>query len=122
MSRLRELGALPWDHNAIRIGFNDDEPPAVMFHREALPGALVSWAWSQLMSLNSMLEAVLETRHSSSDGADIAGAVQTVLVPVINALQFSEERAHQLRLGSAGPRGSRGRKRTNRRRSKAATA
>lgn len=122
MSSHRGLGAMPETCNAIRVGTSDDEPPAVVFHEQALPGALVSWAWCQLVALNSMLDAIIEARRGQLDGPDIAGGVQAVLVPVINALEFSEERAHQLRLGSAGTRGSRGRKRRNRRRSKAAEA
>ena len=97
MNAPRSLSAMPEDHDAIRVRIDSDEPPAVMFHEHARPGALVSWAWSQLMALNSMLDAIIDARTGRLDGPDIAGAVQAVLVPVMNALNFSEERAHQLR-------------------------
>jgi hypothetical protein len=87
---------MPETCNAIRVGTSDHEPPAVVFHEQALPGALVSWAWCQLVALNSMLDAIIETRRGQLDGPDIAGGVQAVLVPVINALEFSEQRAHEL--------------------------
>jgi hypothetical protein len=96
MSSHRRLGAMPETCNAIRFGSFEDEPPAVVFHKQAIPGALVSWAWSQLIALNSMLDAIIETRRGPLDGPDIAGGVQAVLVPVINALEFSEQRAHEL--------------------------
>lgn len=119
----RGLSAMPETSSAIRLGTFEDEPPAVVFHEQALPGALVSWAWCQLVALNSMLDAILATRRGPLDGPDVAGSVQVVLVPVINALELSEERAHQLRLASAGTHASRGKmKRRNRRRRKAAAA
>lgn len=97
MNARRDQGAMPWDHNAIRVRFDDDEPHALVFHEQALPGALVSWAWSQLMALNALLDAILEARREDPDGSSFAAAVQNVLLPVINALAFSEQRAHQLR-------------------------
>ncbi len=99
----REFCAMPDGQNGIRIDFDEDEPPAVIFNDQALPSALVSWAWSELMALNSLLDAITERSHRSLGDADIAGAVQATLAPVINALRFSEQRAHELRLDSTTP-------------------
>jgi hypothetical protein len=96
MSSHRGLGAMPETCNTIRLGSFEGEPPAVVFHKQATSRALVSWAWSQLTALNSMLDAIIETRRGEIDGPDIAEGVQAVLVPVINALEFSEQRAHEL--------------------------
>lgn len=106
---------MPETCNAIRGGLFDDEPPAVVFHEQARPGALVSWAWSQLVALNSMLDAIIEARRSPLDGPDIAGGVQAVLAPVINALEFSEQRAHELHAGAEASR-SRSRKSSSKKR------
>lgn len=97
-------GPMPEDHDAIRVHFDPDEPPALVFNEHALPGALVSWAWGQLSALDSLLRVASQRRTPDDDDADIVGAVRSVLVPVINALEFSERRAYQLRDGRAGPR------------------
>ena len=89
-------GAVPDDANAIRYRFDEDEPPAVVFSDQAMPGALVSWAWSQLMALDALLAAGLENGSGRDGEPDVAGAVRTVLVPVINALRFSELRAAEM--------------------------
>lgn len=96
----RNLCAMPDGHNGIRVDFDEDEPPAVVFNDQALPSALVSWAWSELMALNSLLNAITETHYRGPGDADIAGAVQATLVPVINALRLSEQRVQELRSAS----------------------
>jgi hypothetical protein len=97
LTRHRNLSAMPGSQNGIRVRFEDDEPPDVAFHEQALPGALVSWAWCQLVALNELLDAITAAQQGSLGGPDTAGAVQSTLVPVINALRFSERRAHELR-------------------------
>ncbi|WP_422011927.1 hypothetical protein [Roseateles sp.] len=97
----RKFCAMPDGQNGIRADFDEDEPPAVIFNDQALPSALVSWAWSELMALNSLLDAITERAHHSLGDPDIAGAVQATLVPVINALRFSEERVCELRIETA---------------------
>ena len=97
MSGGRGTGAMPEGHDAIRIRFEADEPPALVFNDRALPGALVSWAWCQLTALDSLLQAMTDGRQDADGSADVVGAVRSVLVPAINALAFSERRAHELR-------------------------
>jgi hypothetical protein len=118
MSSHRDLGAMPETCNAIRFGLFEEEPPAVVFNKQALPGALVSWAWSQLTALNSMLDAIIEARRGEIDGPDVAGGVQAVLVPVISALEFSEQRAHELQAEAKASR-TRSKKSRRKRRSPA---
>jgi hypothetical protein len=101
---------MPEGHDAIRIRVGADEPPALVFNDHARPGALVSWAWSQLTALDSLLQAMTDRRQDGDDGADIVGAVRSVLVPAINALAFSERRAHELRCERAARPGRRRRK------------
>jgi len=103
-------GAMPEGHDAIRIRLDADEPPALAFNDQALPGALVSWAWCQLRALDSLLQAITEMRQDGRDDADIVGAVRCVLVPAINALAFSERRAHELESGRAASPGRRRKK------------
>ena len=88
--------ATPEATNAIRIAFDEDEPPAIVFNELAHPGALVSWAWCQLIALDSLLAALSENRRAAHV-EDVAGAVRSVLVPAINALVFAERRASELR-------------------------
>lgn len=107
MNRRHGTGAMPEGHNAIRVHFDEDEPPALAFNEQALPGALVSWAWSQLAALDALLRVLSEASQRGDDGADVAGAVRSVLGPALNALAFSELRAHQLRPGQAAPPGRR---------------
>ncbi len=115
MSGRHGTGAMPEDHDAIRIRIDGDEPPAVIFNDHALPGALVSWAWCQLAALDSLLQAMTERRQDGEDDADVVGAVRSVLVPAINALAFSERRAHELqREREAAPAKRRGKKRAAR--------
>lgn len=89
--------AMPEGHEAIRVQFEENEPPALIFHEQAQPSALVSWSWCQLSALNSLLDAIICSRRGPLGEPDVAGAVQAVLVPVINALSFSEQRAHEIR-------------------------
>ena len=96
-------GAMPEGHNAIRVHFDEDEPPALAFNEQALPGALVSWAWCQLAALDSLLRVLSERSERGDDDADVVGAVRSVLGPAINALVFSELRAHQLQACQAPP-------------------
>ena len=96
MSRRHDTQAMPEGHDGIRIRLDDDEPPALVFNDQALPGALVSWAWCQLAALDSLLQALTDRRQDDRDDADLAGAVRSLLGPVINALAFSERRAHEL--------------------------
>ena len=90
------LSAVPDDANAIRCQFDETPAPALVFNDQAAPGALVSWAWSQLKALDAFLAVVSETKSRDEGEPDIAAAVRTVLVPVINALEFSEWRAYAL--------------------------
>jgi len=103
MSDHQDAGAMPADHDAIRVRVDAGEPAALVFNDRAQPGALVSWAWCQLSALDALLRALLE-RGSSDDGeVDVVGAVRCVLVPAINALAFSERRAHELRREREAP-------------------
>lgn len=88
--------AMPEAPNAIRVHFDEDEPPALVFNELAHPGALVSWAWCQLTALDALLAAAGSKTPGSADEQDISGAVRSVLVPVINALEFAELRAAEL--------------------------
>ncbi|GAP36548.1 hypothetical protein [Piscinibacter sakaiensis] len=103
--------AMPEGHGGIRITVGDDEPPAVLFHAQAAPGALVSWAWSQLVTLDTFLDAAAGAGEARGGAPDIAGAARAVLGPVIAALAFSEQRAHALQqaaeLRQAAPAGRR---------------
>ena len=90
--------AMPEATNAIRIAFDEDEPPAIVFNESAHPGALISWAWCQLIALDSLLAAVSENRRTAHE-EDVAGAVRSVLVPALNALVFAELRAAELEEG-----------------------
>ncbi len=117
MSLYSHLGPMPDGHNAIRMGFDNDEPPAVIFNPQALPGALVSWAWAELTALNDLLDAFIMTSEGGHDGLRMAVAVQATLIPVINALEFAEKRAHALRTATHPPqeqpvqeRGAKGKK------------
>jgi hypothetical protein len=98
-------GAMPEGHDAIRVRFDEDEPPALTFNEQALPGALVSWAWCQLAALDSLLRVLAERSQRGEDDADVVGAVRSVLGPAINALVFSELRAYQLQSHQAPPPG-----------------
>lgn len=120
MNGHRGTGAMPEGHNAIRIQFEEDEPPALAFHAQALPGALASWAWHQLVTLDALLDALIVTRQGRHGDTDLASAVQALIVPVINALSFSEQRAHELRFESSPARIPRGKKGRIQRKSKAA--
>ena len=101
MRRHRREGALPEGHDAIRVHVDGGEPPALAFHAQAPPGALVSWAWCQLTALDALLQAITDGHRDDDGQADIVGAVRSVLVPAINALAFSERRAHELELARA---------------------
>jgi hypothetical protein len=90
--------AMPEASNAIRIAFDEDEPPAIVFNESAHPGALISWAWCQLIALDTLLAAVSETRRTAHE-EDVAGAARSVLGPAINALVFAERRADELQEG-----------------------
>ena len=91
------INAMAEGHDAIRYDSDEAEPPALEFNEQASPGALVSWAWSQLTALDSMLR-VLTARRGHDDGeADVLCAVRAILVPAMNALKLSEQRAHELR-------------------------
>jgi hypothetical protein len=103
MSGRSGTGAMPEGHDAIRVRFDEHEPPAVMFNERARPGALVSWAWCQLSALDSLLRPLVDRRRPGD--ADVAGAVRSVLVPVINALVLSEQRAHELESRRPAPTG-----------------
>lgn len=120
MNGVRGLGAMPEGHNGIRVRFDIDEPPALVFHEKALPGALVSWAWCQLRALDSLLDAIIVTRRPDPGEPDVAGAVQAILVPVINALAFSEQRAHELQSDIAAARPAKARKKVSRKEKKSA--
>ena len=105
MNRRHAKGAMPEGHDAIRVQFDEDEPPALSFNEQAQPGALVSWAWCQLTALDSLLRVLSEHAHRGDDDADIVGAVRSVLGPAINALVFSELRAHELQSHGTPPPG-----------------
>ncbi|MFT3818272.1 MAG: hypothetical protein QM750_11670 [Rubrivivax sp.] len=64
-----------------------------------------------------MLDATVVVRREPLGEPDVAGAVRAILVPVINALSFSERRAHELlRRGPDASRSARAKKRRARRR------
>ena len=88
--------AMPEAPNAIRVHFDEHEPPALVFNESAHPGALVSWAWCQLTALDALLAAGSKTRWTAHE-QDVTGAVRSLLVPVINALAFAELRAGELK-------------------------
>jgi len=114
------MGAMPDAPNSIRADFDEDEPPALVFNEQALPGALVSWAWCQLKALDVLLVAIAVTDRGHEGDQEVAGAVRAVLVPVINALEFSEQRASELQVGSAPePPEQRGKSRTGRKKGRA---
>lgn len=107
MNGRRGTGAMTDDANAIRLHFDEDEAPAVIFNDQASPGALISWAWCQLSALDSLLASVVESRQDGDGQPDLAAAVRSILVPVINSLEFSERRADELqrqRLPERSPR------------------
>jgi hypothetical protein len=120
VSRRHDLGAVPEGANGIRIHFDENEPPAVIFNEAALPSALVSWAWSQLTALNSLISALSIDSGADGSPADVAASVQCVLGPVINALRFSEERAEALRRAANSPAFPPSKKRKKQTRAKAA--
>jgi hypothetical protein len=107
---------MPDDANAIRVDFDESEPPALVFNEQALPGALVSWAWCQLKALDVLLVPIAVMGRGHDGDLEVASAVRAVLVPVINALEFSEQRASELQLGSTAPQspGRQGKSRTER--------
>jgi len=92
---------MPDGSDGIRVHFEENEPPALVFNEQALPGALVSWAWCQLKALDVLLVAIAGIDRGDEGDPEVAGAVRAVLVPVINALEFSEQRASELQVGSA---------------------
>jgi len=94
-----QLSATPEAVNAIRYDFDEDEPPALIFNESAQPGALVSWAWCQLSTLDTLLIAQ-RGRRPSCDEQEVAEAVRAIIGPVMNALRLSERRAFDLRPGS----------------------
>ena len=115
MSGRHGTQAMPEGHDAIRVRLDTDEPPALVFNDQALPGALVSWAWCQLKALDALLQAMSERPQDGGDGADVVGAVRSVLGPAINALAFSERRAHELQCErEAAPERRRGKRRAAR--------
>jgi hypothetical protein len=93
---------MPDTSDAIRLSGEENEPPAVVFDSQALPGALVSWAWCQLSALDGLLCAGLEDR-SDDDDAVVAVAAHTILVPVMSALVFAEKRSHELQRIAEAP-------------------
>lgn len=107
--------ATPEAANAIRIAFDENEPPAIVFNESAQPGALISWAWCQLITLDSLLAAVSATRRTAHE-EDVAGAVRSVLVPALNALEFAERRAAELEEGRKSSRDSSVRRRNGHKR------
>ena len=106
MNSRQSTGAMPDAPNAIRVNFDENEPPALVFNEHALPGALVSWAWCQLKALDVLLAAIAVTGPNHEGEPDVASAVRAVLVPVINALEFSEQRASELQSESMAARSS----------------
>jgi len=94
---------MPESPNAIRIHFDENEPPALVFNDSAHPGALVSWAWCQLTALNALLAVGSETRWTAHEH-DLTRAVRSVLAPVINALAFAEIRAGELKAAEPSTR------------------
>jgi hypothetical protein len=95
------FSAMPEDHDAIRLDVDEEEPPALEFNAQASPGALVSWAWSQLSAMDAMLSALTQQGGYDDDGGAVLDAVRAVVMPVINALQLSEQRAHEMRKASS---------------------
>jgi hypothetical protein len=96
------LRAVPDGASAICADTDECDAPAVIFNEAASPGALVSWAWSQLTALDTLLLHQWMNR-ASYDEQDVAEAVRAILGPVINALRLSEQRARELRKGPAAP-------------------
>jgi hypothetical protein len=120
MNSRHSTGAMPDDANAIRADFDETEPPALVFNEQALPGALVSWAWCQLKALDVLLVAIAVTGRGPGGDTEVASAVRAVIVPVINALEFSEQRASELQVGSAPQSPERrGKSRTGRKKGRA---
>ena len=99
--KYHRLDAVPEGSDAIRIHFAQDEQPAVVFGEQALPGALVSWAWCQLKALDALLSVGIESRSELDEETGLTDAVRTVLMPVINALEFAERRAEEIRKAEA---------------------
>lgn len=102
MSRRNIPRAVHADTNCIRVEFDEDEPPAVAFDDRALPGALVSWAYSQLSSLDTLLE-LISMGGSDEGGSEAAEAARSFLGPALNALAYSEIRAHEIRRDPSSP-------------------
>lgn len=100
MNRHRIPRAVHGDANCIRVHFDQEEAPAVAFSELALPGALVSWAYSQLSSLDTLLESIA-MGDSDEGGSEVAEAARSFLRPALNALVYSETRAHELQCESA---------------------
>lgn len=101
MSTGPSLSAIAEGSSAIRTKVGAGEPAAVVFHDQAAPSALVSWAWCQLSALDSLLSAMIESCPTDADATDVAAATRVILVPALNALQFSEQRVEELRKASA---------------------
>ncbi len=88
--------AMPDDAIAICSDIESPEAPAVIFNEAASPSALVSWAWSQLATLSTLLLAQsMARRYHEPD--DLGDAARAVIVPVMNALQLSEQRVFDRR-------------------------
>jgi len=103
MIRRRVPRAVHGDANCIRVHFDQEEAPAVAFNERALPGALVSWAYSQLSSLDTLLE-LISMGGSEEGGSEVAEAARSFLGPALNALVYSETRAHEIQSeGAASP-------------------
>lgn len=111
MSRPVDRSAVAEGVNAIRIHFEQDEPPALVFNESAHPSALVSWAWSQLSALDTLISTLAIDSCGDGSPSDVAASVCCVLGPVINALRYSEVRAHELRRAAGMPGASQKRKR-----------
>ena len=101
-AEILSLRAMPEDAYAICSDDDGWESPAVVFNQAATPGALVSWAWSQLTALDTVLRLQWGNR-APDDEQEVAEAVRTTLTPVINALRLSQERARALREAAAPP-------------------
>lgn len=102
-----QFSATPEAVNAIRYDFDEDEPPALIFNECASPGALVSWAWCQLSTLDTLLIAQRE-RRPSCDEQEVAEAVRAIIGPVMNALRLSERRAYEMRKSAGALPGVKG--------------
>jgi hypothetical protein len=68
----------------------------VIFHENATPSALVSWAWSRLATLSSLLLSQTMARNCHEPD-DLGDAARAIIVPVMNALQLAEQRAYEQR-------------------------